>query len=306
MTVRNAGLTLTVLAVSAVSAAGADVKLRWKFRKDKPYHYVLTQGMEMSMKLPNNNINTKMSQISEITWNVKAVKPDGSAEMTQIVDRMQLKVDGPAGKFEFDSNQKADATQAGPLAAVNKMMEGIVGTPIDMVMSARGEVISVKVPDKVMEAMKTAGPGGQAFAGAFSEKGMKQLFEQSSMLLPEKAVSPGTTWVQKRSVETAGLGNMDIDTTYTDKGEAPGKPDLRKIDGAVTMQFRQPENAQVSVRVTSQDNAAKFFFNTTSGHLSRSEVQQKMQMEISTQGQSFTQDLTQTVSMTLSGESAAK
>jgi hypothetical protein len=51
MTVRNTGLALAVLAVSAVSAAAADVKLRWKFRKDKPYHYVLTQGMEMSMKL---------------------------------------------------------------------------------------------------------------------------------------------------------------------------------------------------------------------------------------------------------------
>jgi len=306
MTVRNAGLALAVLAVSTISAAGADVKLRWNFRKDKPYQYVLTQEMEMSMKLPTGNANTKMHQVSEMTWKVKAVKPDGSAEMTQILDRMQIKVEGPAGKFELDSNQKADDAQAAPVAAIKKMMEGMVGTAIDIVMSARGEVISVKVPDKIMEAMKTAGPGGQAFAGAFSEKGVKQLIEQSSMLLPEKAISPGTTWVQKRSVETAGLGNMDIDTTYTDKGEVPGTPDLRKIDGAVTMQFRQPENAQVSVRVTSQDNAAKFLFNTTSGHLSRSEMKQNMQMEISVQGQSFTQHLTQTVSMILSGESAAK
>jgi hypothetical protein len=26
--------------------------------------------------------------------------------MTQILDRMQIKLDGPAGKFEVDSNQK--------------------------------------------------------------------------------------------------------------------------------------------------------------------------------------------------------
>ena len=306
MTVRNVGLALAVLAVSAVSATGADAKLRWKFRKDKPYHYVLTQGMEMSMNLQNNNVNTKMSQVSEMTWKVKTVKPDGSAEMTQVIDRIKVKVEGPGGNFEIDSNQKADAAGDGPMAAMNKMIEGIVGTPIDLVMSARGELISIKVPDKFMEAMKTAGPGGQAFAGAFSEKGMKQLFEQSSMLLPEQAVSPGTTWVQKRSVETAGLGNMDIDTTYTDKGEVPGEPNLRKIDAAVKMQLRQPENAQVSVRVSSQDNAAKFLFNTASGHLSHSEIKQKMQMQITAGGQSFTQDLTQTVSMTLAGEKAAK
>ncbi len=306
MTVRNAGLALAVLAVSAVSAAGADAQLRWKFRMDKPYHYVLTQGMEMSMKLPNNDINTKMSQVSEMTWKVKSVKPDGSAEMTQVIDRIQIKVEGPAGGFDIDSKKKAEAALAEPAASINKMIEGIVGTPIDLVMSARGELISIKVPEKFMEAMKTAGPGGQAFAGAFSEKGIKQLFEQSSFLLPEKAVSPGTTWSQKRSLETAGLGNMAIDTTYTDKGEVSGEPGMRKIDGVITMQFEKPENAQVSVRVASQDNTAKFLFNTTSGHLSRSEIKQIMKMEISAQGQSFTQDLTQTVSMSLAGESPAK
>lgn len=306
MTIRTAGLALGVLAVSAVSAAAADVELRWKFRKDKPYHYVLTQKMEMSIKLPNNTINTKMSQVSEITWTVKAVRPDGSAEMVQILDRMRIKAEGPAGSFEVDSNRKADTAAAGPAAAISKMMEGMVGTPMDVVMSARGEVISVKVPDKVKEAMKTAGREGQAFASGFDEKGTKQLIEQSSMLLPEKTVSPGTTWVQKRSVETAALGNMDIDTTYTDKGEAPGKPGLREIDGAVKLQFHQPENTKVSVRITSQDNAAKFLFNTTSGHLSSSEMKQNMQMEISAQGQLVTQDLTQTISMTLSGEAATK
>ena len=99
---------------------------------------------------------------------------------------------------------------------------------------------------------------------------------------------------------------MDIDTTYTDKGEVPGKPDLRSIDGEVKMQFNQPENSPVSVKVTSQDNAAKFLFNTTAGHLTRSEIKQVMTMEISTQGQTFSQDLTQTVSMTLAGESVPK
>ena len=156
------------------------------------------------MKLPNNNINTKMSQLSEMTWKVNAVKSDGSAEMTQILDRMQIKVEGPAGSFEVDSNKKAQGNEEGPLASIRSMIDGIVATPIDIVMSARGEVISIKVPDKVMDALKTAGPQGQAFAGAFTEKGIKQLFEQSSMLLPEKPVSPGTTWVQKRSLKPPG------------------------------------------------------------------------------------------------------
>jgi hypothetical protein len=306
MTARTAGLALAILAVSTVSAPGADVELRWKFRKDQPYHYVLTQGTEISMKVANNNLSTKMSQVSDMTWNVKAVRPDGSAEMTQTIDRMQIKVEGPTGSFEVDSKQKPEAAQAAPVESMRKLITGIVGVPIDFVMSARGEMVSVNVPAKFIEAMNSAGPAGQAFAGAFSEKGLKQLIEQSSVLLPEKPVAPGTTWVQKRSVESPMLGNMDIETTYTDKGETAGKPDLHKIDGAVKIQFRQPDNAQLSVKVTSQDNSANYLFNTISGHLSRSDVKQKMQMEISAQGQSFTQDLTSTVSMILSGDPATK
>jgi hypothetical protein len=299
MTVRNNGLAVAVLAVFAASAAGADVTLRWRFSPDKPYHYVLNQGMEMSMKLPNGDVKTTMSQISDMTWKVKSVKPDGSAQMSQTIDRMRIKVESPAGKFDIDSNDKSAPAPPGPLAPLGKMVQGLVGTPVDITISARGEVLSVTVPDKMMEAMKTAGPGGQAFAGAFTDKGIKQLFEQSSVILPENAVAPGMTWVQKRSVETAGLGNMDIDTTYTDKGEVPGKPDLHMIDGDVKMQIKADADAPVKVRVVSQDNAAKFLFNTTAGHLSSSEIKQNMQMEISAQGQILTQDLTQTVSMKL-------
>ena len=67
----------------------------------------------MSMKLPNNNVNTKMSQLSETTWKVNAVKSDGSAEMTQILDRMQIKVESPAGSFEVDSKKKAEGNEDG-------------------------------------------------------------------------------------------------------------------------------------------------------------------------------------------------
>jgi hypothetical protein len=160
------------------------------------------------------------------------------------------------------------------------------------------------VPDKIMQAMTTAGVRGQLFAGAFTEKGMKQLILQPPMLLPERAVSAGTSWTQKRSVDNASFGKTEIDTTYTDKGDAPGEPKLRQIGATVSMQFRQPEGAQPSYRITSQNNAAKFFFNAGSGHLSRSEIKHNVQIEVDA-GNKFTQNVTQAVSMTLLGEPAA-
>ncbi len=303
MTVRTTGLAFAVLMLAAVSALGDDVTLRWKFRKDNPYHYVLTQKTEMSSKVLDKEITQKIAQILDFTWKVREVKPDGAAEMTQTIDRMRMKMEGPGGSIEIDSNQKEGGDQAGLAGMFRKSMEGLIGTPMELVMSPRGQVQSVKVPEKLLQTIRSA---GQGVGGQFSEKGLKQLFEQSLIIFPEKPVSPGATWMDKRSMESPGMGNVEVETTYTDKGDAPGKQDLHQIDGAYKIQFRQPENAQVAMKVTSQDNAAKFYFNTAAGLLSHSALTQKMQMEVSTGGQSFTQNVTQTVTMELAGEASTK
>src|SRR5262245_38581884 len=103
MTVRKIGLAWALFVVTTASAAGADATLRWKFQSDTPYRYVLTQGMEMSMKVANNEVKTKMTQVSEMTWKVKSVKPDGAADLSQTIDRMQITLESPAGNFEIDS-----------------------------------------------------------------------------------------------------------------------------------------------------------------------------------------------------------
>jgi Family of unknown function (DUF6263) len=308
MTVRATGLAFAALALAAVSAAGADVTLRWKFHKGKPYHYVLTRGTEVNMMLLDNSIKTKTSEFSDITWVVSAVNPDGSADMTQTIDRVQIKVEGPTGAIDVDSKQKADLGAAGTAALMRKLVDAMVGSPTAVVMSARGEVTSYKLTDKLSKALKMAEPqAAPALGSLFGEKGMKQLMEQVLMLLPEKPVSPGATWQQNRAFDTGGsLGVLRTDTTYTDEGDAAGKPGLRLIEGAVKSELQQPEHGQVSVRVVSQHTTVKFFFDTTAGHLSRSEMKQNLKIEVSAGTQTMNTDLAQTVTLVLVGEPPAK
>jgi hypothetical protein len=302
MSVRTTGLVFALLALFAVSAAGADVTLRWEFRKGKSYRYVLMQQIEASMKLQDKILKTKMTDISDVTWVVTDVTPDGSAEMTWTFDRMRSKLESPSGNSEFDSSKKSSEPQVGPRATARTIAESIVGAPFAVVMTDRGDVTKVVVPEKVSAAIKAAGPAGQTF----SERGIKQLIGASAMLLPEKAVSAGTTWTQKRTIELAGVCTLETDTTYTDKGEAPGMPHLRQIKGDVKLQIRQPEHAQFTVRVTSQDNASTLLFDTAAGQLSRSNGNQSMHLELLFQDRSIEQDMTTTSSMTLVDRPAAK
>jgi Family of unknown function (DUF6263) len=281
------------------------VALRWKFRKGRPYHYVLTTKNETSAKLFQREIKEKKLQTLDVSWKINEVKPDGAATMTQTIDRVRIKAEAPGGSFDADTNQK-DGGQTGPTANFAKSMELIIGKPMEVAMSPRGEVLSVKLSDDVTQAMRNAGPGGQALGAVFGEKAVKQMFEQASPVFPEKTVLPGTTWTKKQSMAIAGLGNVEVEATYTDKGEAPNNAGAHQVDGAFKLQYHPPDNPQVNMKVASQDSAAKFIFDMTAGNLSHSEIVQKLQMEVSAGGQSFTSDLTQTITMDLVGEAGGK
>jgi hypothetical protein len=89
MTVWNAGLAVGVFGFSAVAAGGEDVTLWWKFEKTKISHYVIVHEMQSCANLANENLGTEKYQHSETTWTVKSVRPDGSAEVSQVYDRIQ-------------------------------------------------------------------------------------------------------------------------------------------------------------------------------------------------------------------------
>ena len=306
MTVWNAGLAVAAIGLSAVAAGGEDVTLRWKFAKNKVYRYVIAQEVESCVNLANGNISTEKYQRSETTWTVKSVRPDGSAEVSQVYDRIQVGFGSHTGEVvDVDSRRKADAGGHDLQDVIRRLIDEIVGTPIDVVISARGEVISVKVPVKIVNAIDTAGVRGQLLANIFTDAGTKQMAVHPPLLLPEKAVSAGSTWAHKRSVATAMFGETEIAATYTERGHSPGTPRLRQIDGNFSMQFRHQENAQPSYRIISQAHRANFLFDARAGHLNRSEMKESMRVEI-TAGPPFTQDLSQAFSMTLVGEPAAK
>jgi hypothetical protein len=301
MIARNAACALLVLTVTATQAEGAGTELRWKFQKERPYRFEMSQDLEVGVETPDGrSVNTKVKQRMGMTWAIRELKPDGSAVMTQTIGRIKIDIEGPAGRYELDSDRKDANAQEGPLALIGKLYDALVGTPIEVTISARGETLSVKVPDKVAEATKQGGPIAQALGGAFTEKGFRQLMEQSSIVLPEKPVTAGATWQQKRSIETAGLGPLEVDTTYRLKGDAPGKPGVVEIDSDSTMVYHPREGAPFEIKVKSQEIKGAVLFDNEAGCLRRSEVNQKMVQDITGAGQSIHQTIKQSVILSLS------
>jgi hypothetical protein len=296
---RLAGLLPTLALVALAAApARADAKLRWKFTKGKPYHYTITQKTQMKMvQGPGQEISTVMNQVTDLTWDIKAVDPDGSASMTLTTDRVRIVMDSPVFKLEFDSKDPKDPT--GPAAALAPVFRAMVGVPIEMKMSGRGQISDVKVPPKLLDALKNAGPGGAAATNSLaSEEGIKTTMSRASLVLPEEAVAPGKSWKSNVELPAPPMGTMALDSTYTYKGPATQDGHkVEKVDLATKVDLKPSDNPQVTVKVKSQDNQGAFYFDNADGYLRGSEVNQKMELGLTVMDQELVQNVETSVKM---------
>ncbi len=300
MTVRSTAraLALLLLPIVVASPAFGQTKLRWKFEKGKKFHYVMSQGMETSASIMDRTFDTSLNQTMDMTWNVVDVQDDGSARMTQTIDRMQITLKGPAGEAKFDSKAPGDVPPQ--FAVLANLSEALVGKEIGLTMTPRGEVKDVEIPEKVVEALKSVGPSA---GGMLSEDGLKNLTSQGSLVFPEEALSAGKTWKKSQKLGGTQVGSMTVDTTYTFTGPAEGsQAGLEKIDADLVMKFE----SELGIDIKSQDNEASYVFDNKAGVLRSSEVRQVMKMGGQIMGQDFSQDMKTTVTMKLTDGASAK
>ena len=174
------------------------------------------------MKAMGQEFKTILNQTVDLHWSVKSVASDGVADMSQTIDRVRTKVEGPGNSFEFDS-QSGKAPE-GPIASLlTPMLKALVGAEFTFKMNGRGELSDIKVPQKLLDSLRQAGPAATA-GGMFSEEGMKNLISQSSLTLPEGPFEKGKSWTQQAKVPVPMIGTMVMDKTYTFEGPAPKEP----------------------------------------------------------------------------------
>src|SRR5262245_20701407 len=92
---RAALLFALVPMVLCTTAAQGQTTLRWKFKAGDKLNYVTEQNTTSKGAFMGMDIETKMTQTVEITWNVKSVNAEGVAELTQVIDRMRMTMESP-------------------------------------------------------------------------------------------------------------------------------------------------------------------------------------------------------------------
>lgn len=294
-----ASLALAVLALTGPARAQAPSNLRWKFKEGQTIRYVLSQKTNSSISVGGQSLDNAFEQEFEMTWKVKAVRADGSAEMSQVFDRVKYGMDSVLGQVAVDTKDEKDPE--GPAAMLGGVFRALVGADSTMVMTALGEIKELKLPAKATEALKNVPqlPGGPR---TLSEDSFKDIIQQATLVLPEKALAVDATWTSKREVPQAQLGTMVTDTTYTFRGPDAQEKGLDKIDVKSVMDLKVNPDAPFTAKMNKQDSQGTVLFNREAGQVVRSKVEQKFELGIEAMGQQIDSETKSTITITLRDE----
>ena len=287
---------ISALLVLSVATNGfAQDQLVWKFRTNEKLNYQVTQQMETVANIGGNETRQTLGQAMNMSWNVLSQSAEGNAVINQVVERIRMEMEsGPGAKISYDSNNKEKSDNPG-VNAMGAIFQKIVGQDFKISMNGNGKVTSVVIPPELMEAVENSAAGASQ---ALDKDTLKEMMKQSAVTLPDKAVKAGDTWTSTQKVPLP-FGEMNISSTMTyvernENGDAV-------IDVVPKITVLPAENAAVRVSLNNSSGRGRVTFDIVNGRVLKSELalSMKMDMEIVSQKQKFTQTINQKTVMVL-------
>jgi hypothetical protein len=292
---------LAVVGVSRTNAARADGPIRWKFAVGEKFGYNMVQDMDMSMNMgANGQVNSNVHQVMDMTWDVQGVNDQGEAVIQESFDRVQMKMTGPMA-VDYDSAKDAPAT--GLAAQFAPMFKAMTKSPFEVTMTARGEIKDVKVPQEVLDALKTSA-GATQMGDLATPEGFQKMIMQGSFTLPEKAPEKGEHWSTNVSLNNPVGGKQTVETAYTYDG-------TKDVNGATMAVFR-PEitmtfegTPQMKMTVKDQKSDGELLFNVKEGRLDSMQLKHDVTMEVNVANQNLQQQINQNIQLKLTPKEGA-
>jgi len=288
--------TLLIAFIASMPVWSQGQELRYKFQAGAKNTYVMEQNQNMKMAVQGQEFEIKMNMMFEMTQTVDSVDTaTGNAKMRQKIDRVKMTMEGgPIGTMEFDS--KSDKEPEGPLAAMAGIFKAMTEGDMKMTMSTRGEVSDFKMPEKLMEELKSlSGGAAGAFGGnMFSEDTLKNMMNQSMTILPKEVPVPGvTTWDRNMDMKMGPMGTMKNNTKFTFVGRSG---DFEKIDMKMDMRLEPDPNAQIQISMKTKEASGTTLFDNNKGRIQEINVKTVSEMEMGPIGSA---NITQTMTFKL-------
>jgi uncharacterized protein DUF6263 len=303
-------LSIAILLAAVTAPACAQEPLRWKFTAGERLAYDSEQDMTINVTgVQGGDFQMGTEQKLNLLWDVLSVDEQGNARIRQKLDRVRLKMTGPAAgqqlaegvkkneTVEYDSQVKDPPIGGAAMAAA--MFEPMMKETFELTVTPRGEVKDVKVPPAVMEMVKR-NPEIAKLGDMATDAGVQKMLMQEIVVLPEGAPKEGETWNTQMEMPIPVVGKQTIETTYTYQGtkDLDGKQQAT-IAAKRNVKYGDPQAGLVQVAIKEQSSDGETLFNVTDGRLNSATLNQQITIEASGGGQAITQKLDQKSKVTV-------
>jgi hypothetical protein len=279
-------LALATLAVVSLTATGAEPatgpkgparRLAWAFRAGESLRYQFDQKNVIRTRTGGQETVSTNTLMFVLTWDVKTVAADGSAEVAMTVDRVRVNVSTGGAEVGFDSRDARPGDASTPRSPLAAVYSAAVGRVYHLRLDARGRVAEARVPAAVTEAVQGSSFGAVADGGSLlSERGVKNLFAQVFPTLPDQAVAKGAAWSQVVEVPTSPLGlNLTFRQTVADLGT-----NSARIEATIETALRPEANLPFRVDMVDQSGLAAYAVDTAAGRFTSSTIRQEVDLVV--------------------------
>lgn len=294
--------------VSSRASAFAQEKvlLRYAYKTGDKYDAVTTVTQDITQSVPGGqSVSGKQTSRTEISMEVLGVDADGTAELKFTHRRIVFGEESRRGRVEYDSADPAKQNVALPQV---RWFKALVGRPLKVKMTARGEGRGITGVDEVVKAIVEQIPEGEEREAARKElpKAMNdERFsrQMSSMLtvLPEQAVGVGDTWTREQKAEQKmSIGTMAVLTraTYKVARITPDQIELA-VESVMERAAEQPADAPVFSFEPGLKDSGTMTMSRANAVVLTSNILLNVKLTVSPPGQTIQQQTTGVVTTTI-------
>ena len=247
--------------------------LRWKLHVGQKLSVESRQNIRETITREGRPDTVTSEVETSSTWVVIGADQE-QYKISQTIDRLRLKVTVADETIVFDSNSRKVEPR---LTTIKSIVEPIIGARIIQTMNSRGQVSSVDVPEKILQALAAH---GDAFDWLTPDT-IKDSVRNPAAQLPMGPVELGDSW--KTYVEQAtGFGRMKFEHRYQLAGEenVGGRKLFRIRLTATAEMLPLPKPTETQVKLTSSKTAGEFLFDQSHGYFSEFAIDQTLNFKI--------------------------
>jgi hypothetical protein len=238
----------------------------------------------------------------DVTWAIRAVDAEGTASLSQTIDRVRIKMEMPQG-VNIDYDTASDKEPEGLGKTVAAVFRVMVNKTMTARMNSQGKIVDLKLSPEMLAEMDKS-PLLKPMEKMLSAEGMEGLTGMGA--LPKEAVLPGKTWTRDTELDNPAVGKQKIKSVYTYIGpKTVDAKSVEEVDAAVTMDFVGAANHAAKMSVKEQDIKGTVYFDNAAGRVTQAKTAMKMKYSVDAAGQTIEADIASTMQFELAPPAAA-